>query len=165
MRVFLTVLTAALLAVFLQTTVVSRVHLLGGSADLVLVFLAAMSLNERARHMALWAAGLGLLVGGISAAPWYLYLAAYLVVVGLARLLARRIWQAPLLALFLVTLAGTLFLQGAVFVYRTLFETPLVLSNVFPQVILPCLFLNLFIAIIIHPLARDLTAGLYPLEV
>ena len=35
---------------------------------------------------------------------WY----AYLSVIGMGRLLTRRIWQAPLLAMFAVTFTGTL---------------------------------------------------------
>ncbi len=164
MRAFLSILALVLLAVFLQLTVVSRINLLSGSADLVLIFLAAMSLQERVRHMLLWGAAVGLLVGGISAAPWYLCVGAYLTVVGLGRLLARRIWQAPLLALLVVTMGGTLILQGSIFVYRALFETALSLSEVFSQVVLPSLFLNFLIAVVLHPLIRDLGDRLYPLE-
>lgn len=164
MRAFLSILAVTLLAVFLQMTVVSRINLLSGSADLVLIFLATMSLQERARYMLLWGAAIGLLVGGISAAPWYICVGAYLAVVGMGRLLARRIWQAPLLALLVVTMAGTLVLQGSIFVYRALFETALSLSEVFTQIILPSLFLNFLIAVVLHPLVRDLSGRLYPLE-
>jgi cell shape-determining protein MreD len=164
MRAFLSILTVTLLAVFLQMTVVSRINLLSGSADLVLTLLAAMSLQERARHMLPLGAAAGLLIGGISAAPWYICVGAYLAAVGLGRLLARRIWQAPLLALLVVTMAGTLVLHGSTFVYRALFETALFPAEVFTQIALPSLFLNFLIAIVLHPLVLDLSDRLYPLE-
>lgn len=165
MRAFLVLLLVLGLALFLQTAVLSRIILLSGSADLVLVLLAAWSLQERVQSAWLVGALAGLLVGSVSGAPWYLYLAAYLSVVGLARLLTRRIWQAPLLAMFAVTLTGTLILYLGTYMYRTLFESPLALGHLFSQVMLPGLLMNLLLAIAIHPLMRDLADWLYPAQV
>ena len=165
MRAFLILILVLGLALLLQTAVVSRITLLSGSADLVLVILAAWSLQERVRHAWVWGVAAGLLVGIVSGVPWYIYLVAYLSVVGLARLLTRRIWQAPLLAMFTITLIGTLILQMSTFVYRTIFEVSLALGSIFSQVILPSLLLNLLLAIAIHPLMRELAEWLHPADV
>jgi rod shape-determining protein MreD len=165
MRSLLVIVLVLGLALILQVAVVSRITILSGSADLVLVVLAAWSLQERVRYA--WVAGAlaGLLVGAVSGVPGYIYLVSYLSIVGLARLLTRRIWQAPLLAMFAITLTGTLILHMSTFIYRTLFEVSLAFGNIFLEVVLPSLLLNLLLAIAIHPLVRDLADRLYPAEV
>lgn len=153
------------LALLLQTAVISRIMLINGSADLVLLVLAALGLQERVRHAWIWAVLGGLLVGFVSGVPWYVYLAGYLAVVGFARLLTRRVWQAPLLAMFSVTLIGTLVLQMATFTVLTFLQVPLGLSDVFGKIILPSVLLNLLLAIPVYGLVRNLAYRLYPGEV
>ena len=153
------------LTLMFQTSIVSRMMLLSGNADLILLVLAAWALQERARGAWVWGIGASLLVGIVSGVPWYIYLVGYLIVVGMARLLIHRIWQAPLLAMFAVTLIGTLELLMLTFVQRTLFETPLSFGDVFLQIVLPSILLNLLLAIPVHGLIRDLANRLYPQEV
>jgi rod shape-determining protein MreD len=152
------------LAVILQTAVISRMNLLSGSADLLLVILGAWALQERVRSAWIWGVAAGLLVGIVSAVPWYIYLVSYLAVVGAARLLTRRIWQAPLLAMFAITFTGTLVLLMLTFFYRSVFEIPLTLSQAFIEVILPSVLLNLLLAIPVHTVVHDLVQRLYPGE-
>ena len=153
------------LAVILQTSIIGRINLLNGAADLVLLILAAWGLQERVRSAWVWGAAAGLLVGFVSRVPWYVYLISYLVVVGMARILAHRVWQAPLLGMFTVTLAGTLVLLLFTFFVRSFFEVSLVFSFSFLQIILPSILLNLLLAIPVHALIRDLANRLYPAEV
>jgi len=152
------------LAIMLQMAVISRMNLLSGSADLVLLILVAWGLQERVRSGWVWAVAAGVLVGAVSAVPWYIYLVSYLITVGAARLLTRRIWQAPLLAMFAITFIGTLVLLMMTFSYRYLLETPLPFGEASIQIILPSILLNLLLAIPIHALMRDLTHRLYPVE-
>jgi len=163
-RAILVAIPILVLAIMLQTTIVSRIQLLSGNADIVLLILAAWGLQERAQGAWLWGLAAGLLAGLVSGVPWYIYLIGYLSVVGLARLLVRRIWQAPLLAMFTVTFIGTLELLMLMFVQRTLFEVRLAFDEVFYQIILPSVLLNLLLAIPIHALVRDLANRLYPQE-
>jgi rod shape-determining protein MreD len=149
-------------AIMLQISIASRIMLLSGNVDLVLLVVAAWSLQERVRGAWIWGLVASLLAGLVSGVPWYIYLIGYLSVVGLARLLVRRIWQAPLLAMFAVTLIGTLELLMLTYVQRTLFEVPLALSDVFSQIVLPTVLLNLLLAIPVHALIRDLAERLYP---
>ena len=153
------------LAIMLQTSIVERINLLNGAADLVLLITAAWCLQERARGAWFWGALAGVLVWFVSGTPLYVPLAGYLVVVVLARILAHRVWQAPLLAMFAVTFIGTLELLMLTFVQRTIFEVPLGFSNVFSQIILPTVLLNLLLAIPVHGLIRDLAKWLYPGDV
>ena len=96
-------LPVIVLAVILQTAIVSRVYLLSGIADLPLVMLAAWALQEEVETAWHWATAAGLLVGFVSALPMFAPMMGYFVVVGLAQILQGRVWQAPLLAMFSVT--------------------------------------------------------------
>ncbi len=164
-RSILVAIPVLVLAIIIQTSVIERINLLNGAADLVLLILAAWGLQERVRGAWVWGAAAGLLVGYISGASWYVYLVGYLTVIGAARLLAHRVWQAPLLAMFTVTLLGTLVLLMLTYIVRTLFEVSLAFNVSFVQIILPSILLNLLLAIPVHALIRDLANRLYPGEV
>jgi cell shape-determining protein MreD len=164
-RGILAAIPVLLLAVILQSTIASRIILLSGNADLVLLVVVAWGLQERVRGAWIWGVTAGLVVGMVSGVPWYIYLIGYLSVVGLARLLVHRIWQAPLLVMFGVTLIGTLELLMLTFVQLMLFEGPLALNEVFSQIVLPTIILNLLLAIPIHALMHDLANWLYPEKV
>jgi cell shape-determining protein MreD len=153
------------LAIMLQISIASRIMLLSGNADLLLLVLAAWGLQERVRGAWIWGVVASLLAGMVSGVPWYIYLIGYLSVVGIARLLVHRIWQAPLLAMFAVTFIGTLELLMLTFVQHTIFNVPLSLSDVFSQIVLPTILLNLLLAIPIYALIRDLAGWLYPEKV
>jgi rod shape-determining protein MreD len=152
------------LAIILQTSIIGRINLLNGQADLLLLILAAWSLQERVRSAWVWGVATGLLVGFISGAPLYIYMVSYLVLVGLGRLLAHRVWQAPLLAMFTVTFIGTLELLMLTYVERSLFEVSLTFNLAFVQIILPSILLNMLLAIPVHALIRGLANRLYPAE-
>jgi rod shape-determining protein MreD len=153
------------LAVMIQTSIIGRINLLNGAADLVLLVLAAWSLQERVRSAWVWGAMAGLMVGFVSGVPWYVYLVSYLVVIGMARSLARRVWQAPLLAMFTVTLIGTLVLLMLTYLERSLLVVPLVFNLSFMRIILPSILLNLLLAIPVHALMLGLANLLHPAEV
>ena len=161
-RAILVAIPVLVLTVMLQSSIASRIMLLSGNADLVLLVVVAWGLQERVRGAWIWGVAASLLVGMASGVPWYIYFIGYLSTVGLARLLVHRIWQAPLLAMFAVTFIGTLELLMLTFVFRTLFDVPLSLSLVISRVVLPTILLNLLMAIPIHALISDMARRLYP---
>lgn len=162
---FLVAVPFLALAVILQTSIISRINLLNGQADLLLLIVAAWSLQERVRGAWIW----GLLASGmvafVSGVPWYIYLVSYLAIVGFARLLARRVWQAPLLAMFTVTFMGTLVLLMLTYFERTLVEgVSLGFNLAFLRVILPGVLLNMLWAIPVNALVQGLAKRLHPAE-
>jgi cell shape-determining protein MreD len=152
-------------AIILQTSIIGRMMLLSGSADIVLLILAAWGLQERSRGAWFWGAIGGILVGMVSGVPMYIFILGYLAVIGMASLLKQRIWQAPLLAMFIVTFIGTLVLLFLTFVDRTLFWTSPPFNNVFTLIILPSVLLNLIMAIPVYAVIQDLVKRVYPMEV
>jgi cell shape-determining protein MreD len=161
-RAILVAIPVLILAIILQTSIASRIKLLSGNADLLLLVVAAWGLQERVRGAWIWGVLASLLVGMVSGIPWYIYLIGYLTVVGVARLLVHRIWQAPLLAMFAVTLIGTLELLMLTFVQLKIVNVPLSFSEVFAQIVLPTILLNLLLSIPVHALFHDLARWLYP---
>lgn len=151
-----------LLAVVLQSSIVSRIPLLSGNADLPLVILAAWALQEGVETAWHWAVSAGLMIGFVSGIPMFVPLAAYLLVVIMARLLQRRVWQAPLLAMFGITFIGTLFLHIFSFGALRLNGAALPIVNTLGLLTLPSILLNMLLAIPVYAIMRDLAHWMYP---
>ena len=150
------------LAVMLQSAVVSRVYLLSGVADLPLVMLAAWALQENVDSSWHWAAAFGILVGFVSALPWYVPVISYIVVVTLAQMLQRRVWQAPLLAMFSVTFLGTVFLNFLTYLVMRIGGVDMPFEDVLGVLVLPGVLLNMLLAIPVYAIMRDLSRWVYP---
>ncbi len=152
------------LAVILQSAIVSQIKLLSGYADLPLIVLAAWALQDRVKSAWHWALVACVMVGFISSMPWPVYVAGYLAVVFFAQGLQRRVWQAPLLAMFSVTFAGTLFMHLFSFAVLRILGTPFSLGDVVGLITLPSLLLNMLFAIPVYTIIRDLARWVYPSE-
>jgi rod shape-determining protein MreD len=151
-----------LLSVILQSAVISRVYLLSGIADLPLVMLAAWSLQEEVDSAWHWAAATGLLVGFVSGIPLAVPLVGYIAVVFLARIFQRRVWQAPLLAMFTITFLGTILVSALSLGVLRFAGVPLPMSDVLGLLALPSVLLNMLLAIPVYAVMRDLARWVYP---
>ena len=156
-------LPVILLAVQLQLSIVSRVPLLSGTADLPLVILAAWALQDGVETSWHWALGMALLVGFVSAIPFFVPIVGYLFVVLVARGFHMRVWQSPLLAMFLVSLIGTAFFHILSLGTLRLLGTPLPILDSLGLLTLPSILLNLLLAIPVFAIMRDLARWVYPL--
>lgn len=155
-------LPVILLAVILQTAIVSRVYLLSGIADLPLVMLAAWALQEKVETAWHWALAAGLLVGFVSALPMLAPVIGYFAVVVLAQILQGRVWQAPLLAMFSVTFFGSVIASILSFSVLGLSGVTLPVGDVLGMLTLPSVLLNMLLAIPVYAVMRDLARWVYP---
>ena len=151
-----------ILAVLLQSAVVSRVTLLSGIADLPLVMLAAWALQDEVETAWHWAVASGLLVGFVSGIPWFVPTLSYLVVVLIAQLLQRRVWQAPLLAMFVVSFLGTIVINLLSLITLQVSGVPLPIRDTLGLLTLPSVLLNLLLAIPVYAVMRDIARWVYP---
>jgi len=151
-----------LFAVVLQSAIVSRITLLSGIADLPLVMLAAWAMQDEVDTAWQWAIATGILVGFVSGLSWIVPVLSYLVVVTLAQVLQRRVWQAPLLAMFSVTFLGTIGLSVFSLVVLRFSGVPLSVADVFGLLTLPSILLNMLLAIPVYAVMRDLARWVYP---
>jgi len=152
------------LAVILQSSVVSRVQLLSGYADLPLIMLAAWALQERVKSSWHWALLGCAILAFVSSMPWPVLVIGYLGVVFVAQALQRRVWQAPLLAMFSVTFIGTMYMHLLSFTVLRVLGTPFSFSDVVGLITLPSLLLNMLFSIPVYTFMRDLARWVYPEE-
>jgi rod shape-determining protein MreD len=151
-----------ILTVILQSAMVSRIYLLSGMADLPLVMLAAWALQDEVDSAWHWAAAFGLMVGFVSGIPWYVPVIGYVIVVALAQVLQKRVWQAPLLAMFSVTFFGTIILNLLSFAVLSISGVVMPLEDVLGLLVLPGVLLNMLLAIPVYAVMRDLSRWVYP---
>jgi rod shape-determining protein MreD len=152
------------LAIILQSSIIGQVRLLSGYADLLLLILAAWALQERVKSAWHWAVVACLLIGFVSSMPWPVVVIGYLGVIFMAQILQRRVWQAPLLAMFSVIFMGTIFIHLVSFVVLRVLGTPLPFEDVISLITLPSLLLNMLFSIPVYALMRDLARWVYPFE-
>lgn len=150
--------------IILQTVIISRFPLLHGTADLVMLAIIAWALQKRVQTAWHWAVIGGLMASFVSAIPFFTPLIAYLVATGLALVLSQRVWQLPILAMLITTVAGTI-------VLHTLSLAALRISGVLISILqglniitLPSLILNLLIAVPMYAIFSELAKLMYPQE-
>jgi rod shape-determining protein MreD len=153
-----------ILAVILQSAIVSRVSLLGGFADLPLLIVIAWALQENVTTGWHWAVAAALLMAFVSGIPWLVPMLVFLLAVLVAQALQKRIWQAPLLAMFGVTFFATLIEHLISFVILSVTRTPLPIADTFSLVTLPSVLLNILLAVPVFWFMRDLSRWVFPGE-
>ncbi len=148
----------------LQLAIVSRLPLLQGTADLLLLFVIGWALHERVKHAWQWALIGGLMASLVSATPFFAPLFAYLLVNGFSRLLQRQVWQTPILAMLLTTFIGTFIYHGITYIALFFNGTSLPIQESISLVTLPSTLLNLIFALPVYVIINDLANWIYPLE-
>lgn len=151
--------------IMLQTAVVSTLPLLHGTADLILLVIIAWAMQQRVSSSYEWAVMAGLMVGAITAAPFYVPLVGYGAAVGIVRLLRGRVWQTPVLAMFMSVFMASLLMHGLTWGVLRVLGTPLAVVDSLNQVVLPATLLNLLLALPVYALVTDLAKSIYPEEV
>jgi rod shape-determining protein MreD len=146
----------------IQTAVLNQIPLLQGTADLVLLAVVAWAVQKRVRIAWSWGMIGGLLVGYVSAVPLGVYLFCYLAATGIASLLRQRIWNVPLLAMFLTTFLSTIVLHGVTILTLRLNDSLISIGESINLITLPSLLLNMILAIPFYTLFNDLANMIYP---
>ena len=149
----------------LQSGIVSRIPLLRGTPDLLLLAILAWALQKRVQTAWQWCIIGALLFSLVSALPMGTALLAYVLATGLALLLRRQVWQAPLLAMFVAVLLGTFISHTVSVLSLRLVGDPIPLLQAFNLIMLPSALLNLVLAIPAYALVGDLANWLYPEEI
>lgn len=150
------------LALMLQYGVFSRWMILSGSPDLVLLLVIALCLHQKHNRFWILILIMGGIVGFVSALPFFVPMVVYTAVYLVSLSLKQRVWQTPLLAMFLVTFGATILANilsmAVLFVQRIPFN----FSEALVTIVLPAVFLNMFLAIPVHAIVRELSVWLYP---
>lgn len=150
------------LVVILQSAVISQITLLAGYADLALVVLAAWALHVKPANAWQWAFLCGAFVSFVSKLPWPVTFLGYLFVVLIAQILRRRVWQAPLLAMFSVVFLGTLLMGILALLFLNILGGSYPIGDTIGLIILPNILLNLLVSIPVYAMIRDLANWVTP---
>jgi len=149
----------------LQSGIVSRIPLLHGTPDLLLLAILAWALQKRVQTAWQWCIIGALLFSLVSALPLGTALLAYVLATGLALILRRQVWQVPLLAMFVAVLLGTFISHTVSVLSLRLVGDPIPFIQAFNLIVLPSALLNLVLAIPAYALIGDLANWLYPEEI
>jgi cell shape-determining protein MreD len=149
----------------IQSAIISRMPLLNGTSDLVMLALIAWTVHARVKTAWPWSLIAGLMFGIASALPPGTALIGYLFVTGIALLLRRWIWQVPLLAMIAATLFGTLITHGLDVLSLQFTGISVPLITAFNTTTLPSAILNLVLAIPVYAIITDLANWVYPEEI
>jgi hypothetical protein len=148
--------------VILQSTIVSRLNLSFGSADIVMLVLIALGLQQNTKHTLLWFIIGGALMAIISAVPLMYPLIPYIIISLIIDYLKKRIWRIPLLMMILVSFIGTILCNLVAYATISFTRVPLPISDSINNVILPSIALNIILGIPIFLLVRDWSKWLNP---
>ncbi|HSB65686.1 MAG TPA: rod shape-determining protein MreD [Anaerolineales bacterium] len=148
----------------LQSTIVSTMPLLKGTADLFLLFIVAWALQDRVETAWQWCLIGGVLASVYSGLPFGVFILAYLFCVGIARLIKRRIWKAPFLAMLAATFVSTMIVQILSMVSRMITGVNILIMDMLNLILVPSMLLNLILAIPVFSVMHDMARWLYPEE-
>ena len=163
MSVLLSLPTLGIIAV-LQSAVVSRLPLIKGTADLMLVLLVAIALQKTVTTAWQWSVVGGLLIDFVSGLPFGVFTISYLLATGLALLIRDRIWRFSFLMQLLVVLFGTLISHILAFIILFIQGGSLALGDVLQVVTLPSIILNFMLSFPVYILVQDVIGQFAPQE-
>lgn len=149
----------------LQNTIVTRLNMLYGAADLIMLVLLSWILQADETNHWGWGILAGLLVGISSALPFWLPVIGYLGLVALVSIVQRQVWQVPIWLLLISTFVGSFIIYGMEFVYLLVSGVPVDLLEAVNIVILPSLVLNMILVLPIYGLTGEIAKLVYPKEV
>lgn len=148
----------------LQSTIISRMPLLNGTADLILLFIIAWALQDRVDTAWQYSIIGGIFANLYSALPFGSYVIAYLIATGITRIFKHRIWKAPYLAMLSATFIGTIVVQMVSYLSRLAYGVDIPFLSAVNLILLPGLLLNLILAIPVYSIMHDLSLWMYPEE-
>jgi cell shape-determining protein MreD len=149
----------------MQNSIVTRLNMLYGAADLMMLVLLAWILQADETTHWRWGILAGLLVGLSSALPFWLPVIGYVILVALVTLAQRKVWQVPIWLLLISAFVGSFLIYGLEFSYLLITGVPLDLVEVINSVILPSLVLNMILVLPVYGLVGELAKLVYPKEV
>lgn len=162
MLIYLAYGMSFVLAMMLQYGVFSRWMILSGSPDLVLLLVIALCLHQKHRRFWILILIMGGIVGFVSALPFFVPMVVYMAVYLVSLTLKQRVWQTPLLAMFLLTFGATILSHLLSIAVLFIQRIPFNFSDALVNIVLPAVFLNMFLAIPMHAIIRELSVWMYP---
>ncbi len=153
-----------LISGILQVTLASRLTLLQGPADVVLLVLIALILQDGIKIDWRWSLFAGLILSLSSFLPIWVILSSYASASALTHFLSVRFWQNSILVLFTSVLLGSLLVDAITMLYLWINATPMNLSDALNFIVLPRLIFNMLLALPVYAVVGELGKLLIPEE-
>jgi rod shape-determining protein MreD len=150
--------------VILQTSIISRLNISFGQADLVMLFILAWCLQDKRRVGVWWAIAGGIMMSFVSAVPWYGYVIGYFMIAIISKILQKRLWNIPVLTMVILSFVGTVIVLVISFVFVSVTQVQLPIRDSLEKVILPSSAINMVLSIPIFIVVRDLVNTVYPTD-
>jgi cell shape-determining protein MreD len=154
-----------LLLTIIESAIIRNLPLFNGTADLLILWLAAWGLHNKGKHVWVGAIFTALIMSFVSAVPLYAYLITYLFVAFLSRYMNRHFWHNPMIALILVVFFSSIVSGVTQFAALYIQGSSMQILTAVKYVMIPSVFLNLLFAIPIYALVNDMALWVYPVEV
>ncbi|MEJ5241586.1 MAG: hypothetical protein WHS87_10350 [Anaerolineales bacterium] len=151
------------LVAILQSALFSRLSLLNGHADLMLIVLAIWSTHPRVAHAWEWTLIGAMLIAFLSAFPWPLTFLLYLIPTALAQTL-RAALRSHVLSTLIVLFTGTLLMGLLGWGYLFILQSTFSVSDIFGEIVSPSLLLNILLTLPAFILITRLANWVYPGE-
>ena len=148
-----------------QNTIINRMTLLVGTADLVLLVLLSWMLQADDRNLLKFGLIAGVFIGISSAVPVWACVLGYGAVAGMVMLMNMRIWQAPYWMLLTSTFFGTVIVYGLEILVLWISGYPYDLGEMLEMVIVPSIVLNILFVLPVYFFVGEITKLVYPKEV
>jgi cell shape-determining protein MreD len=152
-----------LFTILLQVTAISRLPLVHGTADLVLLTLIAWGIHTKKNNAWMWALIGGLMTSIFTAVPWMAVMIPYIAIALSAQLLHGRFWQSPILAMLLITILGTFVVQLTTMSVLNFKDIPVNFTLAMESITFPSLILNLILALPVYVMVKDVSLWVYPM--
>lgn len=153
-----------ILLLILQMAIVRYLPLFNGTADLLMLWLAAWGLQDRGKHVWIGAIFAALLIMFTSAVPWYAAFVYYLALAFLCRFMNRRFWHNPMIALLMVVFFCSLLEYLTQLAVISVQGVSLNILESLKYVVVPSTFLNLILAVPVYIVVNDMARWVYPIE-
>ena len=145
-----------------QITIASKVPLLQGTMDVMLLVVISWVMHEEVESTWEWGILAGLLVGFVSQIPFWVPILGYLGVIGLCLFLRSRVWQIPIIALGTALVLSTLIFHSLIWLSLSFQGSSIGIIEAFNQITLPTLLLNLIGVLPIYAIIGEISNLIYP---
>lgn len=149
------------IAGFLQVGFFGQVRLMGGTSDLIMLCIAAWSINDRSKYSWILVIAGGLIMSYVSAMPMNGYLWMYLMIWFIIRFIKMRVWQMPLMLMLFVTILSTLLISVGTLALLFLQNASVNYLDAFQQIIIPSLVMNVLFSIPTYAFLNDVINTIY----
>jgi cell shape-determining protein MreD len=163
MMAILLVSAIFLFAMILQVAIISDIHLIQGTADLLLLIYITWSINKKTKFNIELALIAGMLVSFVTAIPYYIVIPAYIAVFILNRIIILKFFDISILKTAISILISTLGYLGLSYVYLWIIKgTTITIPDAFGMVIVPSMLMNIVFALPVFAVMREVIALIYP---